>query len=73
MSTVTVARWIKSLLFSVGIDTSVFKAHSVWSVSATKTHMHVKGVPLVQILRAAYGKNERTFRTFYLKEHIVLE
>ena len=74
MSTVTVARWIKSLRSSVGIvDASVFKAHSVWSVSVTKTHMYVKGVPVVHILHAAYWTDERTFRRFYLKEHVVLE
>ena len=73
MSTVTVARWIKSLLSSVGRDASVFKAHSVWSVSVTNTHMHVKGVPVVEILRASYWTNEHTFRKFHLREHIVLE
>ena len=29
MSTATVARWIKSVLAAAGIDTSVFKPHSV--------------------------------------------
>ena len=46
---------------------------TVWSLSVTNTHTYVTGVPVVEILRAAYWTNERTFRKFYLREHIVLE
>ena len=35
MSTATVARWIKSVLSAAGIDTSVFKPHSVRGASVT--------------------------------------
>jgi len=34
-STSSVARWIVTLLKSAGIDTDIFKSHSVRSVSAT--------------------------------------
>ena len=46
---------------------------TAWSVSVTNTHLYVKGVQVVEISRAAYWTNERTFRKFYLREHIVLE
>ena len=39
----TVARWIKSVLQSGGIDTSVFKTHSVRG--AATTHAYITGVP----------------------------
>ena len=52
---------------------TVVSTGTVWSVSVTNTHLYVKGVPVVEILRAAYWTNERTFRKFYLREHIVLE
>ena len=47
--------------------------HSLCGVSVTNTHLFVKGVPVAEILHTAYWTNERTFRKFYLREHIVLE
>ena len=35
VSTNSLARWIKSVLSNAGIDTSVFKAHSVRGASVT--------------------------------------
>ena len=66
ISTVTLSRWIKSVLASAGIDTSVFKTHSVRS--AATSHAHAKGVPIAEILRAADWTNERTFRKYYLRQ-----
>ena len=71
VTTSTVGRWIKSVLSSAGIDTSVFKAHSVRGASVTNAY--IKGVPVADILRTADWTNERTFRKSYLGEHIVLE
>lgn len=71
VTTSTVGRWIKSVLLSAGIDTSVFKAHSVRGASVTNAY--IKGVPVAEILRTADWTNERTFRKYYLREHIVLE
>ena len=51
VTTDTLARWIKSVLRSSGIDTSVFKAHSVQSASSS--HAYARGVPIADILRAA--------------------
>ena len=71
VTTSTVGRWIKSVLSSAGIGTSVFKAHSVRGASVTNAY--IKGVPIAEILRTAHWTNERTFRNYYLKEHIALE
>ena len=70
VTTSTVGRWIKSVL-SAGIDTSVFKAYSVRGASVTNAY--IKGVPVAEILRTADWTNERTFRKYYLREHVVLE
>ena len=71
VTTSTIGRWIKSVLSSAGIDTSLFKAHSVRGASVTNAYF--KGVPVAKILRTADWTNERTFRKYYLKEHIALE
>ena len=71
VTTSTVGRWIKSVLSTAGIDTSVFKAHSVRGASVTNAY--IKGVSVVEILRTGDWTNERTFRKYYLREHIVLE
>ena len=61
----TLARWIKSVLHSSGVDTSVFKAHSVRSASTS--YAYAKGVPIAVILRAAYWTNAGTFKKYYLR------
>ncbi len=65
VSTATIARWIKSVLESSGIDTSVFKAHSVRG--AATSHAFHSGMPLADILKLADWSNERTFRKHYLR------
>ena len=64
VSTDTLARWIKSILKVSGIDTSVFKAHSVRSASTS--HAYARGIPIAEILRTADWSNEKTFRKYYL-------
>ena len=59
ISTDTLSRWIKLVLASAGIDTSVFKAHSVRCAAAS--HTYAKGVPIAEILRAPDWTNERPF------------
>ena len=71
VSTATVARWIKSVLSAAGIDTSVFKPHSVRGASVT--HKYVQGVPVVDTLRMADWSNEHTFRKYYLKDNNIVE
>ena len=71
MTTSTVGRWIKSVLSSAGIDTLVFKAHSVRG--AAVTNAYVKSVRGAEIVHTADWTNERTLRRYNLREHIVLE
>ena len=65
VSTATIARWIKAVMVSAGIDTSVFKAHSVRGAAATNAY--IAGVSLSQILKMADWSNEHTFRRHYLR------
>ena len=66
ISTDTLSRWIKLVLASAGIDTSVFKTHSVRG--AATSHAYAKSVPTAEISRAADWTNERTFRKYYLRQ-----
>ena len=63
----TLARWIKAVLTSSGVDTSVFKAHSVRSASTS--YAYAKGVPIAEILRAADWTNAGTFKKYYLRSN----
>ena len=59
----TVARWLKSLLESAGIDTSVFNAHSVRGASST---MAVNlGITTNDILNTVDWSTESVFQKFY--------
>ena len=61
----TVARWLKEVLSNAGIDTSIFKAHSVRGAS---TSMAAKmGVTVETILGAADWRSESVFRKFYYR------
>ena len=59
------AHWLKELLGKAGIDTSVFKAHSVRGASSTAASM--KGVLIEDILRTADWSTDSTFRRFYYR------
>lgn len=61
----TISRWIKSVLSLAGIDTGIFKAHSVRGAATTAAYD--KGVPIQQILSLANWSNETTFRKYYLR------
>lgn len=60
-----IAHWIKDILSEAGVDTRVFKAHSVRgaSVSAAKS----KGVSIPDILEMADWSRDTTFRKFYYR------
>ena len=60
-----IAHWIKDLLGQAGVDTSVFKAHSVRGAAATAALN--KGVTLADILQAADWSSDTTFRRFYYR------
>ena len=59
------AHWIKEILGKAGVDTSVFKAHSVWGASSTAASE--KGVLIEDILRTADWSTGSTFRKFYYR------
>ena len=61
----TIARWLKEVMTSAGIDISTFKAHSVRGTSASAASM--QGVTTEDILSAADWSRESTFQIFYYK------
>ena len=60
-----IAHWIKDLLGDAGVNTDVFKAHSVRGAS-TSAAMN-KGVSLAEVLNTADWSKESTFRRFYYR------
>ena len=65
VTTATVARWIRSILKDAGIDTSIFKTHSVRG-AATSAAVNAF-VPLQEILNMADWSNPSTFQRFYYR------
>ena len=59
----TIARWLRTCLLEAGIDTSVFKAHSVRGAACSTAAW--AGVTTSDILKAADRSSEGTFQTFY--------
>ena len=64
-SSSTVARWLKTVLNNAGIDTSIFKAHSVRSAATSSASE--AGVTTATILDAADWATETMFQRFYYK------
>ena len=67
VSTDTIARWVKNILSSAGIDIAKFQAHSVRAAATSftaKNHVSVS-----DILSAVGWTNERTFQRFYNKPY----
>lgn len=58
-----IANWLKEILKKAGVDTSMFKAHSVRGASSTAALR--KGVLIEDILRTADWSTDSTFRRFY--------
>ena len=61
----TIARWIKTALSKAGVDTTIFKAHSVRG-AATSAAAEA-GVSIPEILEAADWSNRSTFERFYYR------
>ena len=61
----TISRWILSLIKEAGIDTTIFKAHSVRGASTTAAANAL--VPLQEIVDMADWFKAATFRQFYYK------
>ena len=60
-----IANWLKEILERAGVDTSIFKAHSVRGASSTAASE--KGVLIGDILRTADWSTDSTFRRFYYR------
>ena len=59
----SIARWLKTCLSESGIDTGIFRTHSVRG--ASRSTAAASGVKTVDILQAADWSSERTFEKFY--------
>ena len=65
-SSQTIARWVKEILLLSGVDTALFKAHSVRGASTSKLfQLHT---PISEIMKKADWKTESMFRKFYNKD-----
>ena len=61
----TLAKWLKTLLEKAGIDTGIFKAHSIRGAAVSAAAN--AGVTTSDILRAADWSSESVFTKFYYK------
>ena len=59
----SIARWIKSVLGSAGIDTAIFKGHSTRSVSTSKAR--AGGVSLEEVIKMVDWSGGSSFTCFY--------
>ena len=62
----TIARWLKTCLAEAGIDTSIFKAHSVRGASSSTAA--AAGVTTAGILNVADWSSAMTFQKFYFRQ-----
>lgn len=62
----TIARWLKEVLFNSGIDIDKFKAHSYRSAAVSAAFS--KGCSLDLILKTADWSSAKNFKKFYLRE-----
>ena len=65
MSTKTVARWLKEVLSSSGIDTGIIKAHSFRGAAASTAFS--RGCSLTEILKTRDWSSVRNFKKYYLR------
>ena len=65
VATVTISRWIRSVLALSGIDVTKFKTHSTRCASTSKAKQF--GVSISEILKVAGWGSDRTFAQFYEK------
>ena len=65
ISAPSLARWLRSLLKASGVNSDIFKAHSVRGASTTAAAN--SNVPLSEILKMADWSSPSTFQKFYYK------
>ena len=61
----TIARWLKNVLQKAGVNTSVFKAHSVRAAATTKAAL--SGFTVEDILKAADWSSKGVFQKYYFR------
>lgn len=66
VTTCTLARWLKEVLFLSGIDVSMFTAHSFRGAAASKALG--AGVSIKNVLETANWASARTFYKYYFKD-----
>lgn len=66
ITTSTLARWLKTILESSGIDSRVFRAHSYRGASTSAAYL--SGVKLDDIMKMANWQAAKTFKKFYLRD-----
>ena len=64
-SSATIARWIKTVLSRSGIDTTIFKAHSIRGASTSAAAE--AGISIPEILEAGDWSSQSTFEKFYYR------
>ena len=62
----TIASWIKHILSLSGVDTSIFKCHSVRSASTSKAKAQGASLPI--IMQRANWSSKYTWQSFYNKD-----
>ena len=67
ISVPSLARWLRSLLKASGVNSDIFKAHSVRGASTTAAANCNCNVPLSEILKMADWSSPSTFQKFYYK------
>lgn len=65
VSTDTISRWLKNVMFEAGIDVNMFKPHS--TRAASTSYDKLSNVPMELIMKSAGWTNCKTFETFYNK------
>ena len=65
----SIARWLKSVLTSSGVDTSIFSAHSTRGASTSAASL--AGVTTQQILSTADWSSANVFKKFYFRDRQV--
>ncbi|CEP14262.1 hypothetical protein [Parasitella parasitica] len=62
----TISAWTKSVMSKAGIDTTIFKPHSIRSASSTKAIE--TGIPMREVKdHAHWSHSSQTFEKFYYK------
>ena len=65
VTTSTISRWLREIMTDAGVNTTLFKAHSVRGASTSKASK--EGLSVGQIIEKANWSNAGTFQKFYCR------